>query len=71
MRDAQRLAKNKDEARRAFAAKLNDAFTGIHLIYAVAEKELLSPVPAGSIRIPASAGLATIKERFMARIHGN
>ena len=40
-------------------------------IYAVAEKELLSPVPAGSIRIPASAGLATIKERFMARIHGN
>lgn len=69
--DYLRFAKNKDEARKVFAAKLNDALTGNALIYVVTEKDLLSLVPQGSIRILVSADLATIKERFKERMHGN
>lgn len=44
--------------------------TGDDLIYVITEKEHLSFLPDGAVRVLVTAELDTIKERFKARMHG-
>lgn len=69
-KDYLRLAKNETIAKKLFEKKLAEAVNGGHLIYVLAEKELLSLIPTGAVRILVTAGLDTIKERFSRRMGG-
>ena len=40
-------------------------------LYVISEKNQLALLPEGCVRVLVTAGLATIKERFAARMHGN
>ena len=70
-KDYLRLAKDEAGAKKLFTEKLREAVTGGPLIYVIAEKEHLSLLPEGAVRVLATAELATIKERFAARMRGN
>ena len=70
-KDYLRLAKDEAGAKNLFTEKLREAVTGGPLIYVIAEKEHLSLLPEGAVRVLATAELATIKERFAARMRGN
>ena len=70
-KDYLRMAKSESEAVSLFQAKLNDAITGENVIYVISEKEHISLLPDGAIRILVRADIDTIKERFKARMHGN
>lgn len=70
-KDYLRLAKNENIARKLFEKKLNEAVAGENIIYVIAEKEHLSLIPAGAVRILVKADLSVIKERFRQRMRGN
>lgn len=69
-KDFLRLAKSEAEATRMFQEKLLAAMDGAHVIYVIAEKEHLSLLPEGAVRILVTAGLETIKARFAQRMNG-
>ncbi len=70
-KDYLRLAKNEAIAKAMFAKKLKEAMSGDPVIYVIAQKEHLTLLPEGAIRILVTADLETIKERFVQRMHGN
>ena len=69
-KDYLRLAKNENIAKKLFEKKLKEAVNGENLIYVIAEKEHLSLIPEGAVRILAKADLSVIKERFALRMRG-
>ena len=70
-KDYLRMAKSESEAASLFREKLNNAVAGENVIYVISEKEHISFLPDGSIRILVKADMDTIKERFKTRMHGN
>lgn len=70
-KDYLRLEKNEIAAKQSFQAKLREAINGENIIYVISEKEHLSLLPDGSIRVLVTADLETIKTRFAGRMHGN
>ena len=70
-KDYLRMAKNEHEAAALFRAKLESAIGGENVVYVISEKEQLSLLPEGAVRILVRADIDTIKERFRARMHGN
>lgn len=69
-KDYLRLAKSEPEAKERFQLKLNEALTGEHIIYVIAEKEHLELLPDGAARILVTAELEQIKARFAQRMRG-
>lgn len=69
-KDYLRLAKNEQDAKNAFVKILRDAVDGENLIYVIAEKEHLSLLPNGTIRVLMTADIRLIEERFAKRMHG-
>lgn len=69
-KDYLRLAKSESIAQALFKKKLKEAVTGDDLIYVITEKDHLSLLPDGAVRVLVTAELDTIKERFKARMHG-
>lgn len=70
-KDYLRLAKNESIAKTIFQNKLKAAVNGENIIYVISEKEHLSLLPEGAIRILVTADLELIKSRFARRMHGN
>lgn len=70
-KDYLRLAKNENIAKTLFQKKLAAAVKGAHILYVISEKEHLSLLPEGALRILVTADLALIKARFAQRMHGN
>lgn len=70
-KDYLRLAKNENIAKLMFRKKLAAAVTGENIIYVISEKEHLSLLPEGALRILVTAELELIKARFAERMHGN
>ena len=70
-KDWLRLAKNEGIAKAMFQKKLAAAVNGEHILYVIAEKEHLSLLPEGAVRILVTADLETIKNRFAQRMRGN
>ncbi|MCH5353049.1 MAG: hypothetical protein J1E06_06255 [Acutalibacter sp.] len=70
-KDYLRMAKSESEAVSLFKAKLNNAIAGENVIYVISEKEHISLLPDGAVRILVRADIDTIKNRFKARMHGN
>lgn len=69
-KDYLRLAKNENIARKLFEKKLKEAVDGENLIYVIAEKEHLSLIPEGAVRVLVKADISVIKERFAQRMRG-
>ena len=70
-KDYLRMAKSENEAILLFKSKLNDALTDKNIIYVISEKEHISLLPDGAVRILVKADIDTIKERFKKRMRGN
>ena len=70
-KDYLRLAKNENIAKVMFRKKLAAAVNGENIIYVISEKEHLSLLPEGALRILVTADLETIQSRFAQRMHGN
>lgn len=70
-KDYLRMAKSENEAVSLFKAKLKNSVAGENVIYVISEKEHISFLPDGAVRILVKADIDTIKERFKARMHGN
>ena len=70
-KDYLRLAKNESIAKTMFCKKLSAAVAGEPIIYVIAEKEHLSLLPEGAVRILVTADLEQIKSRFAQRMRGN
>ena len=70
-KDYLRLAKNENIAKVMFRKKLAAAVNGENIIYVISEKEHLSLLPEGALRILVTADLETIQARFAQRMHGN
>lgn len=70
-KDYLRLAKNETIAKKMFAAKLENAVNGAHVIYVISEREHLHLLPEGTLRVLMTADLELILERFAHRMHGN
>ena len=70
-KDYLRLAKNENIAKVMFQKKLTAAVTGENIIYVISEKEHLSLLPEGALRILVTADLELIKSRFAKRMRGN
>ena len=70
-KDYLRLAKNENIAKVMFQKKLNAAVKGENIIYVISEKEHLSLLPEGALRILVTADLELIKSRFAKRMRGN
>ena len=64
-KDYLKLAKSESMAAALFQKKLRGEET---ILYVISEKDQLALLPEGCVRV---AGLAAIKERFAARMHGN
>lgn len=69
-KDYLRLAKNENIAKTMFRKELSAALNGENIIYVVSEKEHLSLLPEGAMRILATADLELIKSRFSQRMGG-
>lgn len=69
-KDYLRLAKNENVAKLMFQKKLAGAVNGENIIYVISEKEHLSLLPEGALRILVTADLETIKSRLAQRMHG-
>ena len=69
-KDYLRLAKNENVAKIMFQKKLAGAVNGENIIYVISEKEHLSLLPEGALRILVTADLETIKSRLAQRMHG-
>ena len=70
-KDYLRLAKNENIAKVMFQKKLTAAVKGENIIYVISEKEHLSLLPEGALRILVTADLELIKSRFAHRMRGN
>jgi len=70
-KDYLRLAKNENIAKVIFQKKLAAAVNGESIIYVISEKELLSLLPEGALRILVTADLELIMSRFAQRMRGN
>ena len=70
-KDYLRLAKNENIAKVMFQKKLTAAVNGENIIYVISEKEHLTLLPEGALRILATANLELIKSRFAQRMRGN
>jgi len=70
-KDYLRLAKNENIAKAMFRKKLAAAVNGEHIIYVISEREHLSLLPEGTLRILVTADLELIKSRFAQRMRGN
>ena len=70
-KDYLKMAKSESEAVLLFKTKLKDSVTGENVIYVISEKEHISFLPDGAVRILVKADIDTIKERFKTRMHGN
>ena len=70
-KDYLRLAKNENIAKVMFQKKLSAALSGENIIYVMTEKEHLSLLPEGAVRILVTADLELIKSRFARRMRGN
>lgn len=70
-KDYLRMAKSGSEAAALFRKKLESSIAGHHVVYLIAEPELIQFLPENAVRILVSADIDTIKERFKARMHGN
>jgi len=70
-KDYLRLAKNENIAKAMFQKKLAAAVKGENIIYVISEKEHLSLLPEGALRILVTADLERIKSRFAQRMRGN
>ena len=70
-KDYLRLAKNENIAKVMFQKKLTAAVNGENIIYVISEKEHLSLLPEGALRILVTADLELIKSRFGQRMRGN
>lgn len=70
-KDYLRFAKNENIAKALFQKKLTDAVAGEHIIYVIAEKEHLSLLPEGAVRVLVTADMELIKTRFAQRMRGN
>jgi ABC-type uncharacterized transport system ATPase component len=70
-KDYLRMAKSPAEAASLFQKKLQDAVTGENILYVISEKEHLSLLPKGALRILVTADLELIKSRFTQRMCGN
>lgn len=70
-KDWLRLAKNENIAKVMFRKKLAAAVNGENIIYMISEKEHLSLLPEGALRILVTADLDLIKSRFAQRMRGN
>ena len=70
-KDYLRLAKNENIAKMMFRKKLTAAVNGENIIYVISEKEHLSLLPEGALRILVTADLELIKTRFAERMRGN
>ena len=69
-KDYLRLAKNEAIAKKVFTNLLNEAIDGENIIYVISERDLLSLLPQGAVRIMVTAELDVIKSRFAARMGG-
>ena len=65
------LAKNENIAKVMFQKKLTAAVSCENIIYVISEKEHLSLLPEGALRILVTADLELIKSRFAKRMRGN
>ena len=70
-KDWLRLAKNENIAKLMFRKKLEAAVNGENILYVISEKEHLSLLPEGALRILVTADLDLIKSRFTQRMRGN
>lgn len=70
-KDYLRLAKNENIAKVMFQKKLSAAVSCENIIYVISEKEHLSLLPDGALRILITADLELIKSRFAKRMRGN
>ena len=70
-KDWLRLAKNENIAKVMFRKKLEAAVNGENIIYVISEKEHLSLLPEGALRILVTADLEIVKARFARRMRGN
>lgn len=70
-KDYLRLAKNENIARVMFQKKLTAAVNGENIIYVISEKEHLTLLPKGAVRVLVTADLEIIKSRFAQRMRGN
>ncbi|MDE6585734.1 MAG: hypothetical protein K2K80_03540 [Clostridia bacterium] len=71
-KDYLKMAKSENEAISLFKTKLKDALlTDKNIVYVISEKEHISLLPDGAIRILVKADIDTIKERFKKRMCGN
>ena len=70
-KDYLRLAKNENIAKMMFQKKLIAAVNGENIIYVISEKEHLTLLPVGTLRILVTADLELIKSRFAQRMRGN
>ena len=70
-KDWLRLAKNENIAKLMFRKKLKAAVNGENILYVISEKEHLSLLPEGALRILVTADLDLIKSRFAQRMRGN
>ena len=70
-KDYLRLAKNENIAKLMFQKKLSAAVSCANIIYVISEKEHLSLLPEGALRILITADLELIKSRFAKRMRGN
>ena len=70
-KDYLRLAKNENIAKVMFQKKLTAAVNGENIIYVISEKEHLTLLPEGTLRMLVTADLELIKSRFTQRMRGN
>lgn len=70
-KDYLRLSKNEGLAKLQFSRMLKDALSGENIIYVITEKEHITMLPEGAVRILMKAELNTIKQRFAERFNGN
>ena len=70
-KDYLRMAKSESQAAALFKEKLKQAMGGENIIYVISEKEHMTFLPEGAMKVLVVAELDTIKERFRARMHGN
>ena len=69
-KDYIRLAKNENIAKSLFRKKLAEAVHGDNILYVISEREHLSLLPEGALRILVTADLEQIKSRFAQRMGG-
>lgn len=70
-KDYLRLEKNPSLAEKKFKEILKEAVSEENVIYLITEKEHLSLLPEGAVKIVLTADLEVIKERFRARMRGS